>query len=220
MRRLIASALAIIVVGGIVAAPAVAKKKKKKAPAATSIPLNFYLRDEVAGCDDDPFLSVVDGPDERACSYATNGIPNEAATMAGEDPDAYTFATRDGLPFVLDAAKEITTDFTLRPYQPNAAGTYLPVHAGGGQAILDVAVTGTAEGESKVIAEGSANFTNHPASPMANVKMNLKPDAALDKLEFTTLEITVAVRGYAVMTGWIVLDDPASFFTVPTLKAG
>ncbi len=207
-----------LVVGSLIGPAEAAKKKKKKPAAPVPVAANFYIRDQVAGCDDDPILSTEDGPDEYACSFVTNGIPNEALARAGQDPDAYRIVATSGVPFVLDATKDITTDFTIRPYQPNAQGQRAPFYVGGGQATLDITVAGTVAGAAKEIAKGSATFTNHTVTPMANIKIALKPDPTLDKMEVSSLDITVVIRGAAIMTGWFVLDDPASLLTVPTLQ--
>lgn len=204
-----------LIVGSMgVPAEAAKKKKKKKKPVPVATPVNFYLRDTA---DDDcaeasQVLSTIDAPDEENCSFLTNGLPNEVLHAAGQEVFSNLYNAADGIPLVLDATKDATADLTVLSF------TAQGVPVGGGALTIDVTVTGTIAGEPKEIAQGSGSVVVSPATPKAPVKIALKPDAALNGAQVADLQVTTTARGVGVLAGWISLDDPASFVTIPTLR--
>ena len=236
MRKTLVSGLVVALVAGCLLAPATAAKKKKPrkpkppvvAPQPVQTDVNYYLRRSGCGADvNETTLSIVDGPDEDGddCGAPETGLPTEVMETLGQDPpaagplnlgpDATIWNATDGIPFVLDATKEVRASIALTSYccEPDA-----PVGVSAGKAKLHAVLTGTADGAEKKIGEATVEYTVTPQTSVYVVEFTIKPDVALDKLSFTTLALKLTNRGVSYLNGFFSVDDPASLITVGTWK--
>lgn len=217
-RRSVALIAVAAMVFAISAAPAIAGKRKKP-PAPTPVDLTFWLRNQTnpAACTEEALqLLLSDGPDTGSCGSAFSGPVNEILFQAGDEPSGITYQAAEGLPFLLDASKEIKGTIVVSTHRGNAANTMVGPSAG--PTTFVITLTGTINGESKVIAEGSYDYTVTPDKQYVPVEIALKPDAALDKQSVTTLELTMYNRGVAPLHGFYKTEDPASSFTIGALE--
>ncbi len=221
MKKTLITALVLGLVVGSLALPAEAKKKKKK-PVPVQTPATFYLRQvEGTACGDEGayFLSRTDAPDTgSACGSAYYGIPNDAADLA--EPTVYP--ATDGIPFTLDATKEITgligvksrTGLVGNPVDGSTVRS--PVAYGAGNTTLNVTISGTTGGEVKQIGTAAVDYAVVPGTDLYEGEFTIQPLADLDKAVFTTLDISLYNSGDSVFHGFYTTDDPASNFTVGT----
>jgi hypothetical protein len=216
-------------VAGLLGPAEAAKKKKKKPPvvvAPVPVDVNYYLhRDACVDSDDATTLSTTDDADEAGdgCGsleggviteiYATTGQQPPSNPVANSGPDTTTYETTDGVPFVLDATKEIRGSIAM--------DSFLQAQGGGisaGQAKMHAVITGTTAGASKVLGEATVEYLVTPNKGAYVLEFSIKPDAAFDKASFTTLEITITNRGLSYLHTFLSVDDPSSWITVGTLK--
>lgn len=229
MKRSIVAALALsLVAAGLLSPASAAKKKKPKPPVvapAVQQDVTYFLHRTSCGEDTDKTtLSIVDGPDEGDdCGSLESGLLTELFLETGQDPppipavadlgpDRTTFTSEDGVPFVLDATKPIKGSIALGSFCCGAAGI------SAGRATLQAVLTGTVNGETKTIGEASTDYVVTPAEATSIVEFEIKPDAALDKLSFTTLELQLTNRGVSYLNGFYSYDDPSSQIVVGTWK--
>lgn len=227
MKKLVVVGLILGLIAGSLVAPAAAakKKKKKKPPVVVVAPVptdvNFYLhRDKCVDSNDATTLSTSDDADEGdGCGAVESGLITEALTTAGQDPsgsvDRVTWEATDGVPFVFDATKDVRGEITMASFKGLSEN---PLGLGAGQTKLHIVVSGSVDGATKTIGEATAEYLVTPDKSSYTVTFTIKPDAALDQVTFTALELTTTVRGASVLNGFYSLDDPASFVTVPTLQ--
>lgn len=217
MKRIIGFTLILGLIAGSLAAPAMAKKKKPRKPAAVQVDQKFFVRrDDCAGDADNPHLSITDGPDGgNGCGGTVDGLPNEVIGQV-DVPATETFPATDGVPFVLDASKDITGSLTYDAFHGDSTN---PVGLGAGVHDVEILLTGTAAGSSVEVGTASGTYTATPGTDQYTVTFTIKPDAALDKASFETLELTTTVHGAGFFAQFLELDDPASFVTIPTWGA-
>lgn len=233
MRKTIVVVLSLALTVGAIAAPAGAKKKKPKTPPATGpvqADQTFYLRNETTGCTSDALqLSVVSGTDTANCGSTWAGPANEVVVRAFGDvcpasipanpatrfcPITYTAV--DGLPFVLDATKEIKGLLGVSMWC--CGGTPQPVGNGVGPITVTVRVKGIIGGEEKLIGATDVTFTALPNQRVYEVEYTIKPDAALDKATVEGLQFSAFNRGASPMTGHYTTEAPDSAFTIGIWK--
>lgn len=231
MKKSIVAALALSLVAAGLLSPASAAKKKKKpkppvvGPAPVQEDVTYFLRRTSCGEDTDKTtLSITDGPDEGDdCGSLESGLLTELFLETGQDPpaipmvadlgpDQTTFTGEDGIPFVLDATKPVRGSIALGSFCCGGPGI------SAGQATLHAVLTGTVNGEAKTIGEASTTYVVSPATEPTIVEFEIKPDAALDKLSFTTLELQLTNRGVSYLNGFYSYDDPSSQIIVGTWK--
>jgi hypothetical protein len=220
MKRVVVVLVAMGLLAGALVAPADAKKKKKKPPpAATLVPgeLKYFLHYPAdgatpEGCTAATHMDLKDSPGDTGCSY-TFQAAQEAFSAAGQELLAYSFPATEGTPFILDASRKLTGEITLR-------GTVsLNTNA-------EITLSGTVGGNSVTLAEGetaagngalsnSAQGQNLPG-PAVTVPVDLDIDKALDKLEVTTLMLTVTIRG--VHRGGIDYERTPSHIVLPIFQ--
>lgn len=217
MKKTLIALLVMGLVAGSLVAPAAAKKKKKKKPVA--VEQTFYLRD-LDGCDtSENQLSLTDAPD-AGCWYLDSGAPYEAIVQAGLATAAdlgQTWTTMDGTPFKLDPSKPITGEISSASGECVVADPCSPVMVGGGQAVLDVVVTATIDGEPKEVGTYTETFVVAPGSGHTS-KIEVPIDPALAGQTVDSLSVLTYLHGAAVGHGAIELDDPSSFILVPSFK--
>lgn len=217
-KLLVAGLVAGLVVGSL--APAQAKKKKpKRAPVA--VDLKFFLND-ADGCDtSENQLSLTHVP-TSGCWYVDSGILYDAFVSAGlltPSDLALTWSATDGVPFTLDATKHITGEITTEGGSCALASPEVcfPATVSAGNAALDVVVQAEIDGEMKEIGTFTESFQTSPGTTHTS-KVDITLDAALDKAQVTSLVVSTYLHGSQLFHGTVVIDDPASFVTIPALK--
>ena len=217
MKRTIAIALVGGLIGGLAYAPAIAKKKPKPKPKPKIVAsdVNYYMRRNSCGTAEDvTSLSVEDGADEgTGCGARFGGAANEVLDPAGAPQGQYVWAATDGVPFTLNATKDITGEITLRSSRVQSPNEE-PL--GVGEATLVVTLTGTVDGEVKTLGTGESTYQVAPGDGPVTSEFTFTPDAALNKASFSSLELTTLVKGAVLNHGYYELEDPASHFTIPT----
>lgn len=220
MKKALIVALVLGLIAGSLAAPAAAKKKKKKKPPVpVAVDQKFFLRD-ADGCDtSENQLSLLDGVD-TGCWYVDSGLAYEAIVGAGllTSADlAQSWASVDGTPFALDTSKPITGEVTTSGGACVVDGGCAPAPVSGGLAMLDVTVLATIAGEEKEIGLFTETFPAVPGSPHTSA-VEITLDPALEGLRVDSLRVLTYIHGASAGHGIVVLDDPASFLTIPSFK--
>ncbi len=179
---------------------------------ATGTSRTFFLHwDSPAGdCEGPKYMDLIDGPDSGdGCGYVVQmtGI-NEVFGATGLQPLlSHDYSATDGVPFVLDASKPITGVFQVN-------GWAHPLHAG--NSVLDVKVSGMA-GRSETLVEETLESTVTPAG--GNVfEISVRPGKKLHGKKFTSLTVSVVIRGVAVGHHYIDLEDNPAHLVIPTLR--
>lgn len=216
-KRVITLVLVLGLIAGATTAPALAgkKKKRKKAPALVQVDQQMFLRGD--GCDAEArALSLEDAADAE-CIYTRAGIvydaiPESAPAPVGSNP-WHTWPAIDGVPFQLDATKPITGEIYVQGLFP-LVGDYPGISAG--QVRVTVKLVGEKNGEEIEIGEFVDEFTATPGAAAHAAMVEITPDEALDKAEFTSLTLHTRIGGASVGHGVYKLDNPSSFITVPT----
>lgn len=217
-KKAITLFLVLGLIAGAMAAPAVAGKKKKKKPALVQVDQQMFLRGDA--CDAEArALSLEDAADAE-CIYTRAGIvydaiPETAPAPVGADP-WQTWPAIDGVPLTLDATKPITGEIYVQGLFP-LVGDYPGISAG--QVRVTVKLIGEKDGEEVEIGEFVDEFTATPGAEAHASMVEITPDAALDKAQFTSLTLRTRIGGASVGHGVYKLDNPSSFVTVPTLAA-
>lgn len=215
MKRAFAVSLMVAVVATSLLGPAEAAKKKKPkppAPAPVQADVSYFLRRDNADCADPAgrYLSVTDAEDIDAGSCGNNfyGVIDGHV----EEQPATEYATRepDGVPVTLDATKDITGLIGVKSQSVQGA-----VRIGAGSANLHIELLGLkADGSSVTIGTADAAYQVVPGggAQIYEVEFTMKPDAALDKVTFTSLTLSLKNTGDSVNHGYYTTDNPASYF--------
>lgn len=220
MKRAIVVLVALGLLAGALTAPVEAKKKKKNpgTPVVTLVPAELkyfphYAPDGATpeGCTGAQSMDLKDTVD-TTCSNSSQAA-QEVYAAAGQELISYTYPATEGTPFILDASRKLTGEITLR-------GT-ISVNAK-----AQIQLVGTVAGAEAVIAEGESATGNGAVSnsaqgvelpgPAVTVPIDIELDKALDKLEVTTLSLTITVRG--VHRGHVDLDRNPTHIIVPIFK--
>jgi hypothetical protein len=217
LRRILALGLILGMVAGSLSVADAAKKKRKIVkylPTETSF---FLRRDDCGGDADNPHLSIIDDVDGgTGCGSAFAGAPEEFFINADGAPFAPTvFPATDGVPKLIDASRDIEGAITVQSFQGDANN---PGGLSAGQASLEILITGTVGGEVVTVGSATAEYLVTPDSNTYVVEFTADVDDALNKKKLTTLDLTLVQRGVTALHGFYELDDPASFFILPTLK--
>jgi hypothetical protein len=148
----------------------------------------FYVREGLT-----PWLDVVQGSQ-----------PSTPATVASVSPLADEFAqpedidARNGVPFTLDGSRAITGVVSLTSY-PEVEG----MGAGAGLTRVDISVSGqVVGGNNEVLGTTTVSYTATPLQGRYDTPWSIQPPAALDKKDFSSLRLTLTVRGRNVNHGW------------------
>ena len=221
MKRAFVVSMAAAVVATSLLGPAEAAKKKKPkkpVPAPVQADATYFLRrDGECGTEGVTFLSLEDAPDLDAssCGNSNYGIP---ANATGADPILYGTRDADGVPVTLDATKDITGLIGVKSRSQSANGQ--GVRFGLGQTTLNVELTGLVGGESKTIGTAAVDYDVQPGTldQIYEVEFTIKPDAALDKMVFTALTLSVSNTGNSFSHGYYTTDNPSSYFKMGTWK--
>ena len=233
MKKLFSALLAgAIVVGLMGAGPAVGKKKKKPKPKPKLVPVEakYFFRD-ADGCDTNVNqLSLEDGED-TGCWYLDAGAPTDAALATpfySRDLFEQLFVASDGVPFKLDATKPLTAEIYTSggtclvgkitpPAGPAVEPPCSPAQVKAGEVSMEVTVRGTTGGSVVDLGTVTDTFTVTPADPTHKSEVSIPLDAAMNKKDFSTLEVGILMGGKSVLNGIVEMDDPTSILNVPTL---
>jgi hypothetical protein len=217
--------VALALIGGLIAGGAVsadAKKKKKKTKKKTvfvATPVTYFLAKPEGGACADVYLSITKGPEgQSSCGNLVWGVPGDAIIAAGgEDQDVQglnaqnrAYAAADGLPFIIDATKEVTGQVVVNSY-----ATANGMAVGGGAATLEVALVGESGGEEATIGSTEVEYTAQPGAAPPAVEFTLDVDDELNKAEFSSLAIVLRNRGMTVAHGFY-SNAGDTFFSLPT----
>lgn len=178
----------VLVVG--MGTPSEARNRKHAKPATTVLYLNW-----LGDCTGSGFLDTKPTMNSGACALYFPGA-------GGVGGSSYDFPAAGGVPFELDAARDLSLDIELQ----NVASV---------AATFDVVVNGSIDGDDKEIASGSQTVTA-PAGA-ASVHLDLPPDKALDGAVVNKLDLTVTWSG-GVTYSSIDIESGTSNLVVPRLK--
>jgi hypothetical protein len=212
MRKAIITALVLGLLAGSMALPAEAKKKKKKKPPVVALApteLKFFLHwddDGAGGCTGAQYMDLTDKEGDTGCSFTFQPAQEAFIASGAQDPLAYVWPATEGVPFTLDASRKIVIEWAMRAnFAVNAS--------------VEVKIEGTAGGELKEIAAGQSSTFNAALTgqtgPVA-LKLELDPNADLDKLTFDTLQLTSTIRG--VCSCYEGRENPGSFLVMPAFQ--
>jgi hypothetical protein len=198
MKRSIVTILVLGLLAGSLVSVAEAKKKKPKKKSLVAAEQTFYLHWDSdgatpPGCAGAVYMSLEDKKGDSTCSTTTQ-FAQEALVAAGEEPISYLFPAADGVPFVLDASRNLKGAMVLR-------GTYTY------DAFVHVVLSGEVDGSPVKLAEGDSAKGMGVASnsvqgmvqlpgPHAELPIDLAFDKAYDKKTVTKLNLQVIIRGH------------------------
>lgn len=208
MKKLITLALVALLAFSVVG-PAAAKKKKPKKPAApVPVELQFFMRrDDCATDVDNPHLSLTDSPEDVECA-ATDAMLSDVYHDAGLVDPTTAHPAADGVPFTIDPSRKASGLIAIRSWNG----------AGAGQAVVDLEVVATVNGEEVSLGTFSETYVAAPDTTY-EFPYELTLDPALAGGVVTDLSVNVYTHGQTVgMHGMIEYDAPVSFFKVPALK--
>lgn len=223
MKRAFAVSMMVAVVATSLLGPAEAAKKKKPkpkppVPAPVQADAQYFLRrDGECGTEGATFLSLVDAPDVDAlsCGSLFYGVPENTpeTEQTARDPISYVSREADGVPLTLDATKDVTGKIGIKS-RSVAPTEGQGVRVGVGNATLNVELTGVTGDEEKTIGTAKVDYQVQPGAldQIYEVEFTIKPDAALDKAVFTSVELTIWNSGNSIAHGFYTTDDPSSFF--------
>ena len=212
MRKFLLIALVMGLIAGNMGAPAVAAKKKKKKAAPVAV--TFWLAHESDDCADDAarVLKLTEATEGSNCGNLGYGAPYPVTNGAALSLPM-TFMTVEGVPLVLDASQPITGTIMVSS-RSVAAG--VPAFLGAGQATTKGVLTGTTSEGAQELGTFESTYAVTPAAGVYEVAFEIQPPAELDKVTFTSLDISLHTEGAVVNHGYFRTLDPASSFTVPT----
>lgn len=158
----------------------------------------FFMRnDGGATCPGDPFLSVTPGQAEPGCGYQ-GGIPAGELYHAGVLASTIrTYTSRDGVPVVLDAARDATGNVrVVSTSQTNRMAV--------GQVRVDVTVRGISKSGSEVVLgkASSEKIINPTNSAEIDFPFTINVPDSLDKTQLNELTVDVDIRGWHILSGY------------------
>ena len=126
----------------------------------------FYLRR--TACAADKRLSTVLGPETTSCADNNSDTPANEVTRT-----AAIWEAADGVPFTLDASREITGQMVLSSFQE-------PNHAGAGQTIIEIALSGTTGGSQVSLGSTSMEYVALPGQAYTST-WSITPPGTADR---------------------------------------
>lgn len=191
MQRLVATAVLLVFTGS--APPAWAGEG-----ATSSAKQTYYL---VSRGDTCGVLSIV----RRTRGQTTDGCGNPfygLLSPASRDTSRrMTHLAIDGLPFTLDASRQITGSVTVRSYL--AVGIARRDAVGLGQPVLELTLIGTFEGQEIKIGEYvSEPYTITPADRDYSVNFHMDPAPSLFGRSVEALKLKLRTSGHSVFHGF------------------
>jgi hypothetical protein len=220
MKRSLVTLIVLGLLAGSLASVAEAKKKKPKPKKLVAAEQKFFLHWDSdgatpPGCAGAVYMSLEDKTGDSTCSTTTQ-FAQEAFHAAGVDDEIvrYLFPAADGVPFTLDASRNLTGAMVLR-------GTYTY------DAYVEIVLTGVVDGQAVTLAEGESGKGQGALSnsvqgmvqlpgPHAELPLDIAFDKAYDKKAVTRLDLEVTIRGHH--RGGLDYELNPSHILVPTWK--
>jgi hypothetical protein len=219
MKKSIVTILVLgLLAGSLVSAAEAKKKAKPKKKPLVPAEQTYYLHWDSdgatpEGCTGAVYMSLQDKEGDTTCSTSSQ-FAQEAFIAAGEDPISYLFPAADGVPFILDASRNLKGVITLR-------GTYTA------EAYVHLVLSGEVNGTPVKLAEGDTGKGMGLASnsvqgavqlpgPAAELPVDIAFDKAFDKKQVTKLDLQVIIRGHH--RGGLDFEVNPSNLVVPTWK--
>ena len=218
MRRTLVTIIVLGLLAGSLATVAEAKKKPKKKAVASEQKFFLHWDSDGAtppGCAGAVYMSLEDKSGDSTCSTTTQ-FAQEAFVATGSDGDIvrYLFPAADGVPFTLDASRNLKGAVILR-------GTYTY------DAYVEILLTGEVDGAPVKLAEGATGKGQGVASnsvqgtvqlpgPHAELPIDIAFDKAFDKKLVTKLDLQITIRGHH--RGGVDYELNPSHVIVPTWK--
>lgn len=171
----------------------------------------FFLRGDGCGATEDPYLSTESGEDGLDGCGGIGGLPfNEIFNAAGLDVST-DFTTRDGVPVVVDATRNLTGQVQAEQW---AGGT-----VSAGQVVVELEISGIQEGGFTSVTLGT--FTDEViVTPLDGdgivFEFDLDIPDHISTTPFKQLTVNVVVRGVNQNNSNLGLSGD-SFITLPTL---
>jgi hypothetical protein len=195
-------------------------------PAPVAVDVTYYLHNDTeGGCAAEAYTLRLAKPEAGTnCGSTLSGAPNEILIGATGEPcdpsglagcGTITFNATEGVPFVLDATKEISGTIMVMSYRGAAEN---PGGLGAGPTTLVVTLAGDSAGETKEIGTVSVDYTVTPAEQVKKVDFAIQPDAALNLAEFTSLSMGLYNRGVSPLHGFYQTSTGESLLKVPTMQ--
>jgi hypothetical protein len=176
----------------------------------------FFLANAGADCGtgDQPFLTTQARTNDINCGYIGGGLPiGEVfnATGLGEGRVFATRASAGGVPFVVDAARDVDGVITVR--RGSQQGVGLP---GGGQIVADIGLRVRAGTTWHNLGSQTLEAVAVPGGERVELPFTFDVPDTLDGATITGAEFDLDVRGVHLWHGFMELNGRSSF-TVPTV---
>lgn len=217
-RSLVAIIVVGLLAGSLVGLAEAKKKPKPKKPVAAEQKFFLHWDSDGAtpeGCTGAVYMSLEDKTGDSTCS-STAQAAQEVFVAAGSEDEMvrYLFPAADGVPFTLDASRNLKGTMALR-------GTYTY------DAYVELVLTGIVDGAVVKLAEGATGKGQGALSnsvmglvqlpgPHAELPIDVAFDKAYDKKKVTKLDLQVTIRGHH--RGGIDFELNPSHIVVPTWK--
>ena len=178
---------------------------------ATAGATRFYLRRDGCGTsNDNPHLSVTSGTDAGdGC-----GLVLTIVGVGGQvDQGAFVdFPSTDGMPLTFDASRNVQGTIQLDNFSLNGAGIAV------GLVTVDVTMEALVNGNGVPIGSDSETATVTPTASSIPVNFTIQPNAALNKVDVSGIDLRVHVHGPYAFSGFIA-NSGKSFVDVPSYSA-
>lgn len=158
------------------------------------------------------FLSAEAGSSDVGCGYIY-GLPLNTVWQLSGGSYSNAFPTLDGngVPVILDASREVTGVVAVR--QGHVEGNRI----GAGQILVEVALRGRSAGGQEVeLGTTTEERLADVTSEFEDVEYAFSLPADVDRVQFTSFELEVSIRGIHAMHGYAHYRGK-SFVTLPTL---
>jgi hypothetical protein len=153
-------------------------------------------------------LSVVEGLD------CNPGTIVSLTPVADETAQAKNYDATSGVPFTLDASRAITGVVSLISY-PEGGGA----GAGAGLTTVDISVSGDVIGEgNQLLGTTTVSYIATPLQGRYDTPWTIQPPTALDKKDFSSLRLSLTVRGRNLNHGWTRCNS--TNVTIPIFTGG
>jgi hypothetical protein len=150
-------------------------------------------------------LKLREATSGASCGNLLSGPGNEALVQTGDEPVALTYRAVEGVPFLLNARRNVRGTIYVASF----------AFASAGPTTLVVEVGGTVGNRSVVIAEDEIDYIVTPGTQ--EVELDIAIPNRLHNRRFRSLHVELYNRGVAPLHGWYLTNNPGSFLTMPIL---
>ncbi len=167
----------------------------------------FYLRRTGCGTDEVRFLQTRTGADNDTCAWP------QWTTLGTLDEDGFAedFPYSDGPAFTLYGTRPITVRLVME--------NQIAANAGAGLATVRARLSGTTTGNQAVdFGDQSAEYTVTPTQSAYTTTFTFPPATAMDRQDFSGLNLLVSMKGIAVNHGILKLRGK-SYVDMPSYSA-